>query len=533
MPGPLDYKRYKHGCDPHDIPMKHYFDISAGIRGSDRGHEAAIEYHKRISPLLETPAGTLQVAKEGFEIAEQTRQELAWQLGCEPRNIFFGNSATRALIPIFLSLGRRESYKLIASELEFSALQRLVVGGQESLEETITRQNYGELGDNKNLRNFDDIGRLSEFRAKMGIQFITSLKLQGQFGKVKDEGLQILYFSHTDRSSGIVAAKIYNTNALGLGEGEVILIVDASHTIGARGFRALNLGDIVIMNSSKTLGGEPTIGICYVNDKALSILEKELPKTEWPRIAFQFSPETLLGIRSATDATACTNWISLPELFSLNSVFDNLDIREKIERMEKLEFYIRGAITVLHANCKSISFHDTSMNRTPNIVHFVLVPKKGYDPSERFIQLLQPYVINYETFFANTISPEAGVCGPMGLGNEENRNVHRFRISWSAEHTLEYAGGLCRKIADALDEVYSKQTRKSLESYERIFLMHSKREAIAAIDSETDRSVKVAIAAFHPDFIVRKVTQEKIKDTLNKEESDAIRMGELRVVAGI
>src|SRR5271157_6014419 len=167
---PLLDRSRKHGVDPHDVPMGRYFDIASGIRGSDEGHKAAVEHYNKIAPMLRSPEGALKVAEDGLSIAEETRKRLADMLGCKPMNVFFGNSATRTLIPVFLALSRRQKYDIVTQGPGYASLDALFEGDAERLHRSITMQNFGGLSAPRLLRTFDDIGMIRRLNREIGFK---------------------------------------------------------------------------------------------------------------------------------------------------------------------------------------------------------------------------------------------------------------------------------------------------------------------------------------------------------------------------
>lgn len=134
------------------------------------------------------------------------------------------------------------------------------------------------------------------------------------------------------------------------------VFLDGSHTFGVIDQNIPLLCDAFVANSSKGLGAEPTIGIGYVSDELLEIMERVLPTTLYPRIGFQFSPETSLGIESRFIEKMDSSWISLPELASMNVALDTL-LAEGIENRTKQLFKIR---TKLLEGLKRLGFVELS-----------------------------------------------------------------------------------------------------------------------------------------------------------------------------
>jgi selenocysteine lyase/cysteine desulfurase len=502
----------KHGKDPHDIPIKHYFDVAAGIRGSDKGHISAVEYYKKIAPMLETPQGTLKVAREGLEIAEQTRKMMAELLGCDPRNVFFGNSATRTLIPIFLCLGKRAKWNLVMSRHDFTALGGIVSANEEILRESITRQNFGEAPENLHIRPFDVWTSLGELASNLNLRICTA-KPRRKYRKnwVRKGQQYVLYCAHIHRETGSegtqdmqnVADRIRNQKNVP----DPLVVVDASHSIGTVKFYAPSLGDIVIMNSSKALGGEPTIGICYISDRVLEILETELPHTKWPRIAFQFSSETRLGVRSAEEAMDTSHWISLPELHSLGTAVQKLCLEDQISHLKKLRHYINSMLRFfgmlylveprsIRVGPNFASF-DVDYDNTPHI--------KPGDPLPILSKKITPYVISDEMPMSSTLGSAYYSIFPFG----DFANTVRFRVSWGKEQTFEDMRSLCKKMARSFQANYSK-FEKRFRAVDWFLSSGFGQVGVQKVGLTEELSVLNTIAATHPDKDVRMAALERI-----------------------
>lgn len=548
----------RHGDNPHDIPISCYFDISAGIRGSDLGHAAALECFGRVFPMLSTAEGIRKVAWEGMLAAEAARESMADLLGCEPRNLFFGNSATRTLLPVLLSMGRECEYNLVADDCEFLAIWALIRADFSIMGETVTRQNFGGRPGNGHLRCFNDFALLPELKGSIGRHFLTGTQFMQQFmpegetveglrqrswfslarnmdleKRIKESNwrgdrLTLHYGSHYRRDDGTCGVDLKMLrfpdplgNAISKA-GEWMLIADASHTVGALSFKAPDTGDIVIMNSSKALGGEPTLGICYVNDRVLDIIERRLPQTPWPgRIAFQFSPQTRLGVKSPEEASDCVYWISLPELFSLHRMVEGLDMQRRGEALRGIGCYIRAAMAAVGRAFPEISACSMGENDLPNMASFSITPGCGMADGTGLYERLAPYAINHEAFFDHMISPDGVATGPIAANHGDNIGAERLRISWSEEHTLNDAIGLCRKVAAAakgLLREYREGLPAALDAIEAVFKAGSSRGALEALRSTDDRSALIAVAAHHPQEIVWKAALDKVKCKMDSQD---------------
>ena len=501
---PFD-RSLKHGKDPHDIPVKHYFDIAAGIRGSDKGHQAAVEYYQKIAPMLETPQGTLEVAREGLEIAEQTRKRMAELLGCEPRNIFFGNSATRTLIPIFLCLGKRAKWNLIMSRSDFSALGGIVSANEEIVRRTITRQNFGEARENPRCRPFDLWTSLGELASHLNVRICTAIPRKKYRDNWVRKGQQyVLYCAHIHRETGRegiqdtqnVADRIRNQKNVP----PPIIIVDASHSIGTVKFDAPSLGDVVIMNSSKALGGEPTLGICYISDRVLEILEADLRHTKWPRIAFQFSSETQLGLKSAEEAIDIGHWISLPEMHSLVVAVQDLRLEDQVSHLRKLRDYINGMLRFFDILCliearstrigPNFASFDVNYDYTPHI--------EPGEPLPLLSKKITPFAISDEWPMSSTLGSAYMSVFPFN----EYANTVRFRVSWGKEQTFEDMRSLCKMIARSFKADFSAFDERFKE-VDWFFSSGFEREGVQKIAQTESKKVIYTVAATHPDRNVR------------------------------
>jgi len=498
---PLLDRAKKHGCDPHDIPMKHYFDVAAGMRGSDEGHRAASEHFRKIAPLMQTPDGRLKVAEEGLRIAEEAREKLAEILGCQPKNIFFGNSATRTLLPVFLALSVERSYWFLANPSEYSSPLQLLRKPSKKLSRGITKQNFGEYTDSRDiLRTFNDLGSLGEFRHELEVYPYTGVKDE-LWEKLAREKPFIYYRCLINRAfGGFDSSKHFSRFYPRLLElnPDSILITDASHALGSIDFPVQPYGDIVMMGSSKALGAEPTLGICYVNDRILQVMERELLNRGWPRIAFQFSPETKLGMHAPEEASASRYWISLPELYSLNQVIKNLDMEERMKRLyylealvqDVLEFFARSMLIRLQRIRKC----DYRVN---NFSIFTLERKK----LERDLgKLLKPYKIDAEQGDRHDIENAHHTPSLWPY-----RGYTWYRISWSHEHTPQDVIGLGRKMAAAFEKALGKGWSERFEMWLSILGIEKRyfQEDVKEIPEGPDyASVIWGIAAYHrkPEF---------------------------------
>ena len=138
-----------------------------------------------------------------------------------------------------------------------------------------------------------------------------------------------------------------------------------------------------------------------------------------------------------------------------------------------------------------------------------------------FVKKLSPFVLNHEKFYDHIISPEERFEDGITEVKESRKEAIRFRISWSHEHTLEDARSLCKKIANALDEVFFDESNgcsKILERFDHIFFASSMNEAMDTISSETQKDVLLAIGNHHEDESVCKTALMKIKPGLDRRD---------------
>ncbi len=531
---PLLDRTQKHGRDPNDIPMKWYFDVASGIRGSDAGHEAALEYYNDITPRLLSEKGAAAVASGGFNLAEAARKRMAELLECEPRNIFFGNSAMRTLIPVLLSLGRQRRYNLVADRSEFNALEIFVTENRRTADR-LTFQNFGAK--DQLLRSFDDIAEMRHFRERFGLKFVTntgSSEITGEFEYVSDADLHrspmppsgrpaagklgggpnVAYCSHVNRISGEKDLRAIWQEIERIGP-VWLHIVDASHSVGALRFKAAELGDVVVMNSSKALGGEPTVGMCYVSDEVLGIMEKELPRTSWPRIAFQFSPETSLAV-GPKDAAGCAHWVSLPELFSLYATIESLDVEERARQMKKLKDYLCAAVFSFNAAWSGIRL--PSVDSAPHFVSFAIMKNDpGYQSMDFELKItfrkdMAPYAITFENLSEHDISGRPVLTGFLYV-------AYAIRISLSPEHSIEHVRGLASRLAYSLERGLIEDASvnrkndgrimKNLEKLDAIFFAEPSR-AMALVQSTQDEWLLRAVAGYHGDQAIRNAAEARI-----------------------
>jgi hypothetical protein len=529
---------------PHDVGIEHYFDVSSGLRASDKGHSAAVKCYERITPMLRAE-DTFEVAKEGFIVAEETRKMMAELLGCKPRNIFFGNSATRTLIPIFLSLSKKGWHNLVVTADDYRAVGGLVNAEEETFHKTVTRQNFGEAQENKHLRNFNDASTMktlaNDFKLSM-----CSLEM-GDFHRktgssVHNRYPSVLYCSHLNRESGGSWMGSMNEvlKTLRMEHPDSFLIVDASHSAGTVKLDAPALGDVVMMNSSKILGGEPALGICYVSDCILKLMEEELPSTKWPKIAFQFCPKTQLGVRSAEDAVHSRHWISIPELFSLHAAIENIDMEARTRKLQQLRSYFEGMLDFFDSYP---GLRITTMKGGPNFLPIMVAmePKK-LPTNDRLVSCLadigeldDEYLVRrlIELHLEERIRPLAEKIRPytitsefpgdkrfrggsLGGGYPLNIITPFLRISWSDDHTIDNAKGLCRKIAQVLDESFGSSFLQHIDEVENYLFSIQDAEAVRSVES---MEVLKTIATIHRDSKMRSAALERISG-----EEDLLRL---------
>ena len=56
-----------------------------------------------------------------------------------------------------------------------------------------------------------------------------------------------------------------------------------------------------------------------MSDEVLKLLEDELPNTSWPKIAFQFSPQTKLGLRTEKEGNTVISKLNEEMLQKISS----------------------------------------------------------------------------------------------------------------------------------------------------------------------------------------------------------------------
>jgi len=392
--------------------QRKYFNWHAGIRATDRNHEVAQRYFERIKEL-ESRGKTGQIQNEGFELAEDTRKKVAQVLHCNPRNVFFANSATMAAIPMLVSIFAKEHRLVYLDEAQYPSVTRYLFSNLSyKLNDVLTRNNYGYRSAdpavffkfftsflnslNKYARYFvshdvkgigirfetpepiyldelrtdpltpSELIELDELRRKwyslppekrrfdplpyklviLETRQERDLRALSHYSLIKNcsksGNSATLLVDHFDR----YLARAFSSKTLRSIEGvtsgifgnKPYTLLDGSHTFGVIDFDVTQLCEMFIASSSKGFAAEPTIGIGYVNDEILEIMADILPKVGYPRTAFQFSPETVLG---AGNQEEMKYWISLPELASFNTALtDFLDttieeITKKLRRLNK------------------------------------------------------------------------------------------------------------------------------------------------------------------------------------------------------
>lgn len=152
----------------------------------------------------------------------------------------------------------------------------------------------------------------------------------------------VIMLEHMDRILGKEYTKQMIDRLRGIGEGALkkppFIFLDGSHTFGVVDYDVTKLCEAYIAGSSKGLAAEPTTGIGYARDDIMASMEEAIARgrggvlrskddrwSHYPEIAFQFSPETRLGIQT-DDVEKTRYWISLPELASMNAaLFDRAE----------------------------------------------------------------------------------------------------------------------------------------------------------------------------------------------------------------
>ncbi|MEK6979568.1 MAG: hypothetical protein AABW86_05070 [Candidatus Micrarchaeota archaeon] len=337
-------------------------------------------------------SGPDAVARWGYGLAEETREQTANLLHCNPKNVFFANSTTCAAIPIFLAFLGRYNNEIYAvrhgekrhtmppffyfSDMNYPTIARYVFFPDEMrnrLSKIMTRQNYGHRS-----VPFREIHRAfldARLTARIGdeevcpkqiseLEDLISTKIPGWDREVFEGGKRIdvmkdhlsqldtdivVMFEHMDRILGKEYTQQMIDRIRGIGEGVLrrppLIFLDGSHTFGVVDYDVTKLCEAHIAGSSKGLAAEPTIGIGYAREDIMASMKEEIVRGRdyafrsggnsahryYPEIAFQFSPETGLGIRP--DAIEKTRyWISLPELASMNAaLFDRA--KEMVKRI--------------------------------------------------------------------------------------------------------------------------------------------------------------------------------------------------------
>ena len=179
-----------------------------------------------------------------------------------------------------------------------------------------------------------------------------------------------------------------------------------------------------------------------MSDEVLKLLEDERPNTRWPTIAFQFSPQTKLGLRTEKEVRKTDFWISSPELRSLHSTLHimkllSIGLDEKIQKMEKLKYFFYITLRLCEL-AGFLSLIGDSKSGVSNFLTFVLDLPFSH---EIFLSRLDPYRLHNSDVTDYSI---VGIYDPL-VGYRR-----LIRVSWSDEHRFEHAEGLLRKIVEKI-----------------------------------------------------------------------------------
>jgi|GEM_PF-2130258 len=373
-----------------------FFDRASGRRATDKYHVVAQNYFERIKEQEKTEGGLSRIAAEGYELAEDTRRKVAEVLHCKPRNVFFANSATMAAIPImlaFLSFKKEEIDFLLKKARIHSSDPSIVRlsepfllrpegayqypsvlsgvcnadyrfrSGRRALNSILTNQNIGyRISPNESqiLDFFCYFSRRGSTSAPAGNEFITScdffskpnytdsaIHAQKKYLHAKNDRMvvvletvdRLLWQAYSQKSLEFLKTNSFESANISLKNNRKLkppfVFLDGSHSFGVLDHTVPLICDAFIAGSSKGVGAEPTIGIAYVSDEVLSIMERVLNDIDYQRIAFQFSPESRLGVKNE-EVLSSRYWISLPELASFNVALGDLLVEGIEKRTNKL-----------------------------------------------------------------------------------------------------------------------------------------------------------------------------------------------------
>jgi len=131
---------------PYDYDERKYFNTAAGTRATDRNHQIAQLAFERMKDLEREKRGIRKIAQEGFETAERTRALVAQMLGCKPRNIVFGNSASLLamllLRILFEEFGKNNVKVIYHSDSQYPTVILPFVLSRKKIKDILTMQNY-------------------------------------------------------------------------------------------------------------------------------------------------------------------------------------------------------------------------------------------------------------------------------------------------------------------------------------------------------------------------------------------------------
>ncbi len=317
---------------PYNYDQRKYFDWAKGIRATDRYHAVAQRYFERIKGLEARGKHDL-IAKMGLELAEDTRIKVARMLKCDPKNIYFSNSASCAELTAIFGMIATSSLSRIEflfdenlNQYPTTSVPLAMLKGN-TMDKIITRQNYGyrsiplpilkcyfkQILHKGGWKNSPFLMPSDPFEGLPVSKFIYR-----QSG-IKDR-VEIMLSEHMDRKSGFVMPICPNDKPH---KSLYLRFMDGSHGFGISPAEMSVDHDMYFSGSSKALGAEPTIGVAYASDYIIDKIIESQKRNLIPRIAFQFSPY-LTGPVNTREIAANPFWISLPELKSMNAALTDI-----------------------------------------------------------------------------------------------------------------------------------------------------------------------------------------------------------------
>ncbi len=416
---------------PYCYKQEKYFNWAAGIRATDKYHRVAQDYFLRIKKHEEK--GKLGViAREGLEISENVRSQVADMLNCDPTRVYFSTSATGArlyasaalvssfeLNRIHFSLTQFDQY--VSTSSEVSLLMKSIIPAG-AFEKMITRPNFP-------VRNLDTTSLLDCFGAMLRNQRwrkisrdkrspagFESTLMRGKFNPMGATA-SINSYEHSHRNSGSIISNIPVRYGYGKMNSNFYLFFDASHTFGLVGIDIDKTCDLYYAGSSKSLGGEPVLGIGVATSELLSNMLTARQDNILPTLGFQFSPK-IDPRQNAKDILSMNHWINLPALVSLHQAlldYRSIGMSKIISILEEKQRYLCTKfakeipltypkfaddrsryfydVTSCFANLNNIKGHPDYMQPLPNTVIWQINLKEEVNKKNALKMITDQYAV--------------------------------------------------------------------------------------------------------------------------------------------